>query len=285
VASDGTPVKSALLFTPKFIPEGIEFKGRPLLVRDGLFELPGCDPNGKVPVWVYNRQSVEGGLAEFAASAGGEPVVRLAPLVYARLLVADEAGKLVPGVTYRVQLVLRPGDDAVRSAEKGTLAGIAVPGTAFYSRDVPPSGAGAKKASRGDMIPGATYTVEAITSSARSQIITFTAPTTGFRDLGTITLEPPPAGKKATAPATVGQVYVYKPVVVDSDGDPVTFDLVRGPAGMSADPLTGVVYWVPGPTQVGTHTVMLRVADPYGGSSTQPWQITVSAQPDPPPTK
>lgn len=279
VASDGTPVKVALLFSTQFIPDGIEFQGRPLLVRDGVFELAGCNPNGKVAVWLFNPQSFEAAFAEFDADVGGEPVVRLAPMVHVRLFAVDGEGKRVPGVSVRVELVLRPGDDSTLSADKGTLAGISVPITRFITRDFRSTESGKSKSPPGTLIPGATYSIQARTASALSKTITFTAPMTGVRDLGNVTVESLPAGKKETSPATVGQAYVYKPVASDPDGDPLLFDLVRGPTGMTVDPQSGAIYWVPSPKQVGTHTVALRVSDPYGGSSIQAWQITVAAAP------
>src|SRR5262249_9195474 len=150
----------------------------------------------------------------------------------------------------------------------------------FITRDFQPE-TGKSKSPPGTLIPGANYTIQARTSSARSKLITFTAPMAGVHDLGNVTLESPPVGKKETAPATVGQAFVYKPVASDPDGDPLLFDLLRGPTGMTVDPQSGATYWVPGPKQVGTHTVALRVSDPYGGSSIQTWPITVVAAPPP----
>jgi hypothetical protein len=202
-------------------------------------------------------------------------------MVNVRLFAVDGEGKRASGVSVRAELVLRAGDEVTQSADKGTLAGISVPITRFITRDFQPTENGKSKSPPGTMIPGATYTIQARTSSALSKIITFTAPMAGVRDLGNVTLESPPVGKKATSPATVGQAFVYKPVASDPDGDPLFFDLVRGPTGMTVDPQSGVVYWVPGPQQLGTHTVALRVSDPYGGSSIQAWQIAVVAAPPP----
>jgi hypothetical protein len=173
----------------------------------------------------------------------------------------------------------------VQAAEQGTHARISLRMERFDRREFEPADGGKKNTSAGTLIPGATYTLQTRTASARSEPITFTAPLTGVRDLGTLTLESPPAGKRPAAPATIGKAFIYKPTAVDPDGDPLLFDLVRAPAGMTCDPQTGAVYWVPGPTQVGTHTVALRVSDPYGGSSIQAWPITVPDPAKDPPAK
>jgi RNA polymerase sigma factor (sigma-70 family) len=278
-ASDGKPVKSALLFSPAFLPDGIEFKGRPLVVRDGRFELPGCDPTGKVGIWVYDPKTREGGFGEFAVGTGSDPVLQLSPCSSGRVRVEDAAGKPIDKAYVNLGLVLRPGEDLNESADSGTPAGLHVSHTWLYKWEHQPAevGAGGTYPFR-DLIPRAEYTVRAMTSTMFSKRLTFTAPKEGFKDLGTLTPEPPPI-KKAGPGLLVGQTYLYRPSVVDADDDPPTFDLVEGPAGMTVDPQTGVMHWVPGPGQVGAHPVVLRVADSYGGTGTQKFQLNVGPAP------
>jgi hypothetical protein len=277
-SSDGNPVKSALLFTPQYLPDGIEFKGRHLVVRDGRFELPGCEPGGKVGVWVYDPQNKEGGHSEFVVGETKDPVLRLAPCVSGTVRVADRAGKAVAEARLSFDLVLRPGEDANQSAHSGKPAGLGVPATAMYSLARRPTDAGDGTFHLPDLIPGATYAVWAMAAGRLSEKETFTAPATGVHDLGTLTVKPPVPRNNPRPPA-VGRAYIYEMRALDPDGDPITFDLVEGPPGMSFDPETGVLFWLPGPTQVGRHSVVLRASDPYGGTAVQKWQITVFGPP------
>jgi hypothetical protein len=277
VASDGTPVTSGLLFTPKYIPDGIEFKGGHRRVRAGWFEVPGCEPGEKVGVWVYDPQRKEGGHAEFVVGAGGAPTLRLSKCVSGKVRVVDPAGKPVRGAYLTFELVLRPGEDPNESALSGRPAGLGVPETALYGWGLVPTDRGDGTYALKDLIPGAAYAIKALTASSFSERLTFTAPKSGVQDLGDLVLDPRPAGKQPTASATVGQPYLYQAEAVDPDGDPITFDLVQGPAGMRFDPQTNVVHWVPGPKQVGTHQVVIRASDSYGGTAIQRWQLTVAA--------
>jgi RNA polymerase sigma factor (sigma-70 family) len=275
--SDGKPVKSALLFAPTFIPDGVEYKGYHLLVRDGRFELPGCEPGGKVAVWVYDPEKKEGGHDEFTVGGDGEPTVRLSPCVTGTVRVVDPADKPVRGVYLTIEMMLRPGEDNNRSAGSGKPAGIGVLGTALYSWEIQPTDKGDGVFPLRDLIPGATYAVRAMTARDLPERVTITAPKSGARDPDTITLRPPQPGKVAMASAVVGQPYVYEAAVEDPDGDSVTFDLVQAPAGMTVDPQSGVVYWVPGPTQIGRHMVALRANDSYGGTAVQRFPVLVAA--------
>src|SRR5262249_22950191 len=69
VGYDGRPVASGLLLAPTYVPEGWEVKGHTLPVRDGRFELPGCEPGQKVRVWVYDPGQKQGAVADLAAKA------------------------------------------------------------------------------------------------------------------------------------------------------------------------------------------------------------------------
>ena len=284
VSSDGSPVKSALVFTPKFIPSGLEYKGQPLVVRNGRFELLGCEPDGKVGLWVYDPDKKEGGFAEFDVGAGGEPVIRLAPCVSGGVRVMDAAGKPVRGAQLSLYLVLRPGDDVRTSVAKGTLAGIGVSDTALYKYDRQPADRGDGTFPLKDLIPGAQYIARAMTAASWSDYKPFTVPKSGDHDLGTLVLDPPAARKGVGSPPAPGRPYIYQPQVVDPDGDPFVIDLVQGPDGMSFDPQTGVLHWVPSEKQVGKHPVVLRASDPYGASAIQKWEINV-AEAAPPPKK
>ena len=71
--------------------------------------------------------------------------------------------------------------------------------------------------------------------------------------------------------ATVGQTYNYPSLAKDKDGDPVTYSVISGPAGLVINSSTGVVTW-PVPT-TGTHAVALGAADPDGNIGKQTFSI------------
>jgi VCBS repeat-containing protein len=77
--------------------------------------------------------------------------------------------------------------------------------------------------------------------------------------------------------ATAGQPYSYDVDASDPDtGDVLTFSLSLAPAGMTIDATTGLIQWTPTPTQVGNHSVTVRVQDTGGLSATQSFTITVA---------
>ena len=82
--------------------------------------------------------------------------------------------------------------------------------------------------------------------------------------------------------ATLGRPYRYDASATDPDGDPVSWSLDAGPRGLSVDPLTGTLRWVPGADQVGSHTVVLRAQDTLLASTTQTFTLDVRAANLPP---
>ncbi len=70
---------------------------------------------------------------------------------------------------------------------------------------------------------------------------------------------------------TTGLAYSRTPTLAQGS-IPVTWSLVSGPAGMSANPSSGIVSW-PSPT-VGTHSVTIRATN-GGGSDDEIWALTV----------
>lgn len=94
------------------------------------------------------------------------------------------------------------------------------------------------------------------------------------------TNEPPKISSTAPTSGTVGLLYNYQVVANDPDGGSLTYSLDAAPAGMTISP-SGLVRWQPAPSQVGAHTVTIRVTDPAGLFTTQSVNITVASQPQP----
>ncbi len=77
--------------------------------------------------------------------------------------------------------------------------------------------------------------------------------------------------------AYLGARYDYRLVATDADGDALVYSVVTGPAGLTIDPYTGVVNWVPTQAQLGDHSVALRAYDGRGGSIVQSFTLRVLA--------
>jgi RHS repeat-associated protein len=97
-------------------------------------------------------------------------------------------------------------------------------------------------------------------------------------------IEPPPNRPPVftSVPLVAAQVntaYRYQARARDADGDALSFSLVRGPAGLAVDALSGEVSWVPDGDQVGIQDVILRVTDGHGGAATQSYAILLGQEP------
>src|SRR5262249_44841740 len=87
------------------------------------------------------------------------------------------------------------------------------------------------------------------------------------------------------APAVVGLPYQHQFRTQDADGDAVTYRLDAFPAGMTVDPITGLLGWIPSAAQAGTHDVTVTALDgPPGNRSSLSFalQVLAAAPNDPP---
>lgn len=82
--------------------------------------------------------------------------------------------------------------------------------------------------------------------------------------------------------ATAGQPYRFQVLAHDPNHYGLGYLLVRGPAGMSVDPSTGLVTWLPTVASPAQAAVVLRVDDSAGSDATLPFTITVSGVDLPP---
>ncbi len=188
--SDGRPVASGLLFTPNYMTYGMESKGHPVLVRAGRFELPGCDPGGSVPVWIFDPDSKQGAQVKLPARSKDEPEVRLAPCVSAQLRLLDLDRKPVTRPKLMVELVLRPGDDINESLQMGTQVRLTVRSPMLYGSNYEPTESKEGWLTLPHLIPGATYLVRAQEQLGWPTKTTFQAPHTGVTQLGEVVISP-----------------------------------------------------------------------------------------------
>jgi hypothetical protein len=272
VGAGGKPVARATLFAVHYRPKGMDSEAQGLPVVDGRFELPGCPPGTKVPVWVYDAAGGQGAITELPVDPSAEPVVRLVPTVTARARVVDQFGLPIQKPTMMLAVVLRDGADEQRSRQTGAPARIFVSAKDVHGTEADYSVSGHGDVVLPGLIPGAKYSVVASGGPADwSERQSFTAPAAGTLDLGRLSTRSIPR-----APFRVGQLYYYRPVAVDPDGDPVTITLVEGPAGMRMDPETGALIWVPKPGQEGDHKVTLKATDRYGASALQTFRLRIA---------
>ena len=71
------------------------------------------------------------------------------------------------------------------------------------------------------------------------------------------------------------QQYKYQVTAVDADNETLVYSLLTAPQGMQINSATGLITWNPSVNQVGTHDVVVKVADPRGGFDTQSYTLTV----------
>ena len=76
--------------------------------------------------------------------------------------------------------------------------------------------------------------------------------------------------------AFVEETYSYAVRATDPEDDPLTFSLTTAPAGMSIDPNTGYIEWVPELAQVDGRDVEILVEDGQGGHVMQDYTVVVS---------
>jgi len=80
---------------------------------------------------------------------------------------------------------------------------------------------------------------------------------------------------------TAGAVYPNSPTATDTDQPSIfTWNLPIAPVGMTIDPNTGVISWIPNVGQIGPNNVTIRVTNTLDGDfDLQPYTITVDAPP------
>jgi hypothetical protein len=81
-------------------------------------------------------------------------------------------------------------------------------------------------------------------------------------------------------PTPADSVFQYQAVASDPDGDPLRYELVEGPPGMTMTPEGGVTWRLPtGADRSGEYSVGLRALDPKGAAATQRFSIRLGTSP------
>ncbi|MGA1840051.1 MAG: PKD domain-containing protein [bacterium] len=89
------------------------------------------------------------------------------------------------------------------------------------------------------------------------------------------TNDPPQITSTPTLTAKENIVYSYDVEAFDIDEDPLTFTLEIAPPGMTIDSASGLIEWTPGSSDIGDHTIKVKVTDPSAASDTQEYSLTV----------
>ena len=83
--------------------------------------------------------------------------------------------------------------------------------------------------------------------------------------------------------ALVGDDYQYPVIATDPDpGDIPAFSLDAAPAGMSIDPVSGLLDWMPEGGDIGAHPITVRATDASGQIDVETFDLTVVAHNQPP---
>ena len=91
------------------------------------------------------------------------------------------------------------------------------------------------------------------------------------------TNQPPTITSRPRGSIRVGTLYQYAIQATDPNNDPLTYQLVTAPAGMTVD-TSGLVSWTPSIAQLGTNAVNLQVSDGHGGIVGQQFSVMVLTQ-------
>jgi RNA polymerase sigma factor (sigma-70 family) len=113
VGPDGKPVAEGLFLSRSYVPDDDHtlHHVEPLPVRDGRFELPGCDPNQVWPVFFLDSKKQLGVLVELSGKQAGDEAltIHLQPCGSATARFLDDKGQPLANMQPRVEMSLSPG--------------------------------------------------------------------------------------------------------------------------------------------------------------------------------
>jgi hypothetical protein len=156
VTAQGEPVASGFLISRTFLGSGWETHSEFLPVKDGRFEIPGCDPAAAEPYWFWDHKALQGALVHLSGK-DQDKTVRLAPFGSASVRFVDDKGAPLRLQGVHAKLVVRPGADPLGSWDKNEPARLTQYADFQGVRHDADTGTVTVRA----MVPGATYVVEA----------------------------------------------------------------------------------------------------------------------------
>src|SRR5262249_43248426 len=87
---------------------------------------------------------------------------------------------------------------------------------------------------------------------------------------------PPIIDSTPPALAAAGQPFSYQAAAHDPQGQPLSYVLARMPEGMTVDPATGLLSWMPPAASPAQPLVVLQVYDAPGAHATQAFTLQVA---------
>ncbi len=155
VTADGRPVATGFLLSQTFRAHGWESHSDFLPIKNGRFEIPGCDPARGLPVWFWDHKALQGAVVEISGKDQDRDV-HLAPFGSASVRFVDSKGDVLRKLRIYVKVVVRPGMEDPESWSKGGPLRL-TKGADFQGwREDPTTGVVTLRA----LIPDATYLVE-----------------------------------------------------------------------------------------------------------------------------
>jgi hypothetical protein len=165
---------------------------RPVQIRDGRFELPGCDPDEPSRVLFLDAENKLGAVVEFSGKQANEPVtVRLAPCGSATAQFVDPKGQPLANYQPVLRIVMTPGvHHSLKSLEQGLLSADEefVANLDRYYLTSPPRTDAQGRCTLPSLIPGATYRITFL-DEADEKVKEFTVPAGKSVDLGDVVVE------------------------------------------------------------------------------------------------
>ena len=184
----------------------------------------------------------------------------------------------------------------------GDLLGRSGSAVAFFSNPPPNSGTNTLTVDQAILSPntvsgsGILFSIEFTALASGSTLVEITdldlrdgadppANIPAFHVSGQVMVNAPPV--IASQPPLItsqGQVYEYRVLAFDPEGDALSFSLPLAPAFLSIAGSTGTICGTPGNADVGEHAVTVQVCDNRGGTDAQSYVLMVLNVNDPPET-
>ena len=231
-----------------------EVAGTPLDASDAEIELGGASKGDSVEVWVRASDGRAESEAQHAtAVANRRPVLENVAL--------QPVGSVLSGQPAVATPVAKDADgDAIEFRFRWTVNEAPVEGQEGASFDT------------AGLAPGDEIRVQVIGSDGESES---DAAWSGVLLVGNAA----PETVSNPAPVAPGEPFRYAVEARDPEGDRnLRYQLRKGPAGMSINPILGQVFWQPRPDQAGVHAVEIAVEDSQGARSVQVFELTVGVQ-------
>jgi hypothetical protein len=138
----------------------------------------------------------------------------------------------------------------------------------WFRNDAPIDGARDSSLAASGLARGDRLAVQVVATDRESSSPPFRSPPLQIDNL------PPRISSQPVAPRANDVTFRYQVTAVDPDGDPLRFELVSAPPGMTLEP-EGLVVW-PLPSareRRGNHRVSIKVSDPQGGAAIQEFAL------------